>query len=251
MVGVHTGRQLVCRSSVLSCKSRTENGVFSLIKTIWSRRGLATKSESNNNGDGPLNAQHSQSQASVHSKTAQLSSSFDKEAVTDSFRNGNPDIEDERGKFYSPGPNPRHQSQELQTPHKFYSPRTLFFVSETQRYWSLSDQAVREYFSQYGKVRDAWVAKDKETLRTLNYGQVYFENDEDIDVVLQNDGSPHYVNGVPLLVKEGKLKFHKDPIRNFNPNFDGFLHCVKGRTPDDPEFGMPAGKYKRRAKEIK
>ncbi len=69
--------------------------------------------------------------------------------------------------------------------------------------WGVTDEDLRQHFSQYGEVEDAVVLKDKFSGRSKGFGFVTYINDEDADkAVAELDGSDF--KGRKIVVNEAR-----------------------------------------------
>ncbi len=50
--------------------------------------------------------------------------------------------------------------------------------------WGVDSEALKEHFSQYGTVTDAFVMTDRETGRSRGFGFVTFENEEEAQAAI-------------------------------------------------------------------
>jgi len=64
--------------------------------------------------------------------------------------------------------------------------------------WSMTNDALRELFSQYGEITEAIIINDRESGRSKGFGFVTFANAEDAQKALEMDGKE--VDGKTLVV---------------------------------------------------
>jgi RNA recognition motif-containing protein len=70
--------------------------------------------------------------------------------------------------------------------------------------WSATTDSLREMFSQYGEVTDAFIPTDRETGRSRGFGFVTFANEADAQKALEMDGKE--VDGRAIKVNLAKAK---------------------------------------------
>lgn len=68
--------------------------------------------------------------------------------------------------------------------------------------WSVTSEALREMFAQYGEITDAVVISDRETGRSKGFGFVTFGNPESAKASLEMDGKE--VEGRTIVVNMAK-----------------------------------------------
>lgn len=71
--------------------------------------------------------------------------------------------------------------------------------------WGVTDQQLKEVFSQYGEIEEAIVVKDKFSGRSRGFGFATFVNDEDADKAIEAlEGKE--INDRPISVNEARPK---------------------------------------------
>lgn len=75
--------------------------------------------------------------------------------------------------------------------------------------WSLTSDALRELFSQFGEITEAIVITDRETGRSKGFGFVTFANEEDAKKALEMNGKQ--VEDRALVVNIAKPRVDRGP----------------------------------------
>ena len=70
--------------------------------------------------------------------------------------------------------------------------------------WSATADSLREMFSPYGEVTDAFIPTDRETGRSRGFGFVTFANEADAEKALEKDG--FQLEGRAIKVNMAKAK---------------------------------------------
>jgi RNA recognition motif-containing protein len=90
--------------------------------------------------------------------------------------------------------------------------------------WSITDDLLRQYFSQVGKVRMATVILDRNTGRSRGFGFVEMQSEEEAQKAIQMFNG-EYLEGRPLIIKvanpEGKER--NQPTNNLDKFLADFI----------------------------
>ncbi len=78
--------------------------------------------------------------------------------------------------------------------------------------WSITSDALKELFSQYGEIKEAVIITDRETSRSKGFGFVTFANDSDAQKALEMDGKQ--LEDRTLVVNIAKPREERNDSRN-------------------------------------
>jgi RNA recognition motif-containing protein len=85
--------------------------------------------------------------------------------------------------------------------------------------WSLTNEALKELFAEFGEITEAIIITDRDTGRSKGFGFVTFVNEADAQKALEMDGRE--IEGRNIMVNLAKPRENKDGFRRDNNRFGG------------------------------